>query len=40
VCRNTLTRGAAGMANLSPEDYARMMIGGGRRIDGNRSKRG
>jgi protocatechuate 4,5-dioxygenase, alpha chain len=31
---------SAGMANLSPEDYARMMIGGGRRIDGNRSKRG
>jgi protocatechuate 4,5-dioxygenase alpha chain len=31
---------SAGMAGLSPEDYARMMVGGGRRIDGNRSKRG
>jgi len=31
---------SAGMAGLSPEDYARMMVGGGNRIDGNRSKRG
>jgi protocatechuate 4,5-dioxygenase, alpha chain len=30
---------SAGMAGLSPEDYARMMVGGGRSIDGNRSKR-
>jgi protocatechuate 4,5-dioxygenase alpha chain len=31
---------SAATAGLSPEDHARMMVGGGRRIDGNRSKRG
>jgi protocatechuate 4,5-dioxygenase alpha chain len=31
---------SAAMAGLSPEEYARMMVSGGRRIDGNRSKRG
>jgi protocatechuate 4,5-dioxygenase alpha chain len=31
---------SAAMAGLSREEYARMMVSGGRRIDGNRSKRG